>query len=133
MLTNIYCDVRRDDDVPKRTAAALLAACRSMPHLWQLDLSGHGQVFYGCIEPKGIVEVVRASPSLRRLDLSQNSKYDWRVLRGDHRSFEGIRDVFNQRGADAPPCTVRYGDGVEVTTTAPVAGESNELERLHAD
>ena len=129
MLTNIY---NEDDEVPERIAAALLAACSKMPHLWQLDLSGHFEVFYGCIEPEGIVALVRAIPSLRRLDLSNNGssrKYAWVRLRGGHSGREGIRGVLNSRSAELLPCTVAYGDGLEITVKAQVAGECNAIER----
>ena len=129
MLTNIY---NEDDDVPERLAAALLAACRSMPQLWQLDLSGHFEVFYGCIEPDGLVALVRAVPTLRRLDLSNNGscrKYAWVRLRGGHSGREGIRGVLNGRSAATLPCTVAYGDGLEITIKAQVPGECNGIER----
>ena len=122
-LTNIY---EAGDDVTERNAAALLAACRSMPHLWQLDLSGHHEVFYGVVEPDGVMELVAALPALRRLDLSSNGscrKYAWEALR------RGVRRVLNGRGPGAPPCTVAYGDGLETTVTATVAGECNAVGR----
>jgi hypothetical protein len=129
MLTNIY---NEDDEVPERIAAALLAACGKMRQLWQLDLSGHAEVFYGCIEPEGLVALVRAIPSLRRLDLSNNGscrKYAWVRLRGGRSGLEGIRGVLNSRSADLLPCTVAYGDGLEITVKAQVAGECNAIER----
>ena len=129
MLTNIY---NEDDDVPERLAAALLAACRKMPQLWQLDLSGHHEVFYGCIEPDGLEALVRAIPTLRRLDLSNNGscrKYPWVRVRGGRSGRDGIRGVLNGRSAATLPCTVACGDGIEITVKAQMAGECNAIER----
>ena len=102
------------EQVATENCDALVEMARGLSNLVQIDLSGHHEAFYACVEgeydaEEMLTQMACCLDSLRVLNLSENGrKFGWAKLR---REMRCLNEDLDEGGAGV---TIHYGDGVSV-------------------
>ena len=114
------------EEVATENCDALVEMARGLSNLVQLDLSGHHDAFYACVEgeydaEEMLTQMACCLHSLRVLNLSENGrKFAWAKLRREMRCLNEDLDE-GEAGV-----TVHYGDGVSVYAAGGDGGGARE-------